>query len=307
MKSDIDNHFNMNRRKFIETSGALGILSLLPLSCISMIEQPKYKLGYQLYSVRDRMAVDPVNTLKALKLMGYEDFETYGFDSEKGLFYGYKSLEFKQILDDLNLTVSSGHYGFSPFLEKSEDDLKRFVDQCITGAKALNSKYITWPWIAPEQRTIENFKLMSGMLNLIGEQVTKAGLGFAYHNHGYEFEDHEGENGFEIIMRETDPALVKLQMDMYWVLHSSKFTPKELVAKQPGRYVMWHIKDMDKQTRDYSELGNGSIDYVDTLPDPVLSGLEYYFIEQGGNFLENSMKSAADSAQYFKEHLQQYL
>ncbi|MEQ8573753.1 MAG: sugar phosphate isomerase/epimerase, partial [Fulvivirga sp.] len=165
----------------------------------------------------------------------------------------------------------------------------------------------TWPWIAPEQRTMDNFKLMARLLNIIGEQVTASGLGFAYHNHGFEFEDHNGENGYDIILNETDSDLVKLQMDMYWVMHSANTTPKELVAKHPGRYVMWHIKDMDKVTRDYSELGNGSINYVDVLPDPEKSGLEYYYIEQGGNFASSSMESVATSAAYFKKHLQTFL
>ena len=148
---------------------------------------------------------------------------------------------------------------------------------------------------------------MSHRLNVIGEQVSKAGLGFAYHNHGFEFEDHNGENGFDIILKETDPALVKLQMDMYWVMHSSKYTPKELIDAQPGRYVMWHIKDMDSVTRDYTELGNGTINYLDILPDSTKSGLEYYYLEQGGNYTANSLQSAADSAEYFKANLQKYL
>ena len=296
----------MNRRKFIEKSGIIGFAVILPGSYLSAINNPKYKMGYQLYSIRDEMARDPLNTLKYLKKIGYQDFEVYGFDNDKGMYYGYKSSEFKQILDDLNLSVSSGHYGFSPYLEKSEDELKRFVDQCIIGAQTLNSKYITWPWIAPEQRTIDNFKLMSEKLNVIGEQVTDAGLGFAYHNHGYEFIDQGGENGFNIIINETDSSLVKLQMDMYWVMHSSKYTPKELVQNQPGRYTMWHIKNMDKVTKDYTELGNGSINYLEILPDAKKSGLEYYYLEQGGNFLDNSMKSASDSAIYFKKELQKY-
>lgn len=103
---------------------------------------------------------------------------------------------------------------------------------------------------------------------------------------------------------ETDPALVKLQMDMYWVAHSSRFSPRKLVKSQPGRYVMWHIKDMDKVTGDYTELGNGAIDYAAILPDPVEPGLEFYYLEQGGNYAHSPMKSAADSAEYFKEHLQ---
>jgi len=297
----------MKRRKFIQNAGIIGGSALLPLSCSSTAKAPKYKLGYQLYSIRDEMAIDPIATLKALKGMGYQDFEIYGFDDQQGLYYGFKSSEFKQILDDLELSVTSGHYGFSPYLEKSEDELKAFVDRCITGAKKLDSNYITWPWIAPEQRTLDNFKLMSHKLNLIGAQVQKAGLGFAYHHHGFEFEDHDGENGFDIILSETDASLVKLEMDMYWVMHSSNFTPKELIDAQPGRYVMWHIKDMDKTTRDYTELGNGSIDYLEILPDPIKSGLEFYYLEQGGNFSTNSMKSAADSAKYFKDHLQKYL
>lgn len=70
---------------------------------------------------------------------------------------------------------------------------------------------------------------------------------------------------------------------------------------------MWHIKDMDKVTKDYTELGKGSINYAEILPDPIESGLKFYYLEQGGNFKINAMKSAADNADYFKKHLQQYL
>ena len=297
----------MIRRSFLEKTAILGTTALLPLSSFSMFEKSKYKMGLQLYSINEEMTKETIVTLKALKALGYEDFETFGFESEKGTYYGYKASEFKKILEDLQITASSGHYGFSSYLDKPNDDLKRFVDQCIKGALTLDMKYITWPWIAPEQRTIDNFKLMSTKLNMIGEQVSKAGLGFAYHNHDFEFIDHDGENGYDIILNETDASLVKLQMDMYWVMHSSKLSPKELIAKQPGRYVMWHIKDMDKVTRDYTELGKGSINYVEILPDPVESGLKFYYLEQGGNFKINAMKSAADNAGYFKKHLQQYL
>ena len=297
----------MNRRNFIRQSGMLGAASLLPLSACNMNNKSKYKMGLQLFSIHEDMSNDPLATLKAVKDMGYEDFEIYGFDPAKVTYYGHKATDFKQMLDDLGLTVTSGHYGFSEYLDKSDDELKYFVDQCIKGAQILKSPYITWPWIAPEQRNLDSFKKMSQRLNSIGEQVNAAGLGFAYHNHGFEFEEHDGQIGYDIILAETDPALVKLQMDLYWVMHDSKLTPKEWIDKQPGRYVMWHIKDMDKKTRDYTELGNGSIDYVSILPDPEKSGLEYYYIEQGGNFTHSAMQSAADSAKYFKEHLQKFL
>lgn len=295
----------MNRRKFVTQAAGFGLTAAWPHYSFKGTKKPKYKMGYQLYSIRDEMAKDAIATLKALKKMGYQDFEVYGFDAQAGTFYGHPSKEFKMILDDLDLTVTSGHYGFADYLDQSEADLKRFVDACIQAAKIIKSDYITWPWIAPEQRNIETFKRMTAKLNLIGEQVNKAGLGFAYHNHGFEFDEHNGEHGYEIILNETDPNLVKLQMDMYWVMHSAKVTPIALVDQHPGRFVMWHIKDMDVKTRDYTELGNGAINYLNLLPDPEKSGLDYYYLEQGGNFATSSMQSAADSAAYFKKYLQQ--
>ncbi len=119
--------------------------------------------------------------------------------------------------------------------------------------------------------------------------------------------DHDGETGFDIILKEADPTLVKLQMDIYWVMRSSPLSPKDLVRDQPGRYVMWHIKDMDKVTKDYTELGNGSINYSEILPDPKQSGLEFYYLEQGGNYAKDPMASAADSAEYFAKNLQRFL
>lgn len=297
----------MKRRNFIEKSVLLGATALIPLPGYSLFEKTKYKLGLQLFSINNDMNRDALGTLKAVKPMRYKDFEIYGFDGEKGTFYDHPASTFRKMLDDLEFTASSGHFGFSPFLMQPDDALKRFVDQCIDGAHALGLQYITWPWLAPEQRTIDSFKLLSKKLNCIGEQITSAGLGFAYHNHDFEFIEQNGVTGYDIILKETEPALVKLQMDMFWVMHSSKRTPKELIAEQPGRYVMWHIKDMDKVTRDYTELGNGSIDYKKILPDPVASGLEFYYLEQGGNFTTNAMKSAEDSAKYFKEHLERYI
>lgn len=292
----------MQRREFIKNTTYASSLALLPQDYLPSMKG-KYKFGIQLFSLNRDMNRDPLTTLKAVKEMGYEDGEVYGFDPEKVSFYGIPAQEFKKHLEDIGLTASSGHFGFAPYLEQSDDNLKSFVYQCIKGAKALELSYITWPFLNPNQRTLSNYHLLAKKLNVIGKQVTDAGLKFAYHNHGFEFEEFDGKTAYDIIINETDPALVKLQMDLYWVMHSSKQTPKQLIANQPGRYVMWHIKDMDKVTRDYTELGNGSIDYTAIMPDPKLSGLEYYYLEQGGNFAQSPLKSAEDSANYFKKNL----
>lgn len=294
-----------SRRTFLRQTGVLSVSSILPLSVFAI--EPRFKMGLQLFTIRDAMAKDAVGSISYARELGYEDGEIYGYDGDNDTYYGIKSKEFKKQIDDLDFTISSGHYDFSSRFNAPMEELERYVNQCIEGSHTLNSKFITWPWLAPEFRDIENFKILTDKLNRIGEQVNKAGLQFAYHNHGFEFTDHNGEQGYEIILAGTDPKLVKLQMDMYWIEHSSKKSPAELIAENPGRYVMWHIKDMDKITRDYSEMGNGSIDYKSVLSTIEKEDLEFYYIEQGGNFATNSMQSITDSAVYFKKHLQRYL
>ncbi|MEA1785368.1 sugar phosphate isomerase/epimerase [Arenibacter sp. GZD96] len=295
------------RRKFIQQSGVVIATAVLPITGFSNSSLASYKMGIQLFTIRDAMAKDPVSTLGTVRALGYEDGEIYGFDGEKGAYYGIKAKEFKKMITDLDFTVSSGHYDFSSYFDKSSDTLQRYVDQCIEGSLSIGAKYITWPWLAPEYRTLDNFKLLSEKLNRIGERVTQAGLGFAYHNHDFEFTDHDGQIGYDIILAETDPKWVKLQMDMYWVVKSSAKSPAKWIAENPGRFVMWHIKDMDKVTGDYSEMGNGSIDYVSMLATLDHDALEYYYIEQGGNFKYNSMQSITDSAVFVKAHLKKYL
>lgn len=298
----------ISRRTFVKalTVGAASS-TLLTRPVFSMDKAPKYKFGLQLFSIRDALARDLNGTLKQVSTMGYQDTETYGFDPAQGTYYGLKAADFKQLLGQNQLTTTSGHYNFSEFLYKTDDEVKRFVDACIKGAHALDQKYITWPWLQPDYRSMDSFRVLVKKLNMIGEQVTRSGLGFAYHNHDFEFTDHDGQNGYDLIMKETDPKTVKLQIDLYWIMHSSKLSPGELFRKQPGRFVMWHIKDMHKVSRDYTEMGNGSIDYTVILPDAALAGLQYYYLEQGGNFAKDSMQSMADSAAFFKKNLEKYL
>lgn len=264
-------------------------------------------MGLQAFTIRDAMDKNLLGSLKTVKSLGYEDLELYGFNPDKIAYYGHSAANFKLILDDFGLSSSSCHYGFSDYIDTSKKKLVKFVDNCIKGALALEHNYITWPWIAPEQRTVETFERLPDMLNTIGEQVNQAGLGFAYHNHNFEFHTYGENTGFEMILIGTDPSLVKIQLDLYWAVHSSKKTPKELIAMAPERFVMWHIKDMDKITRDYSELGNGSIDYSKMISSLDTSALEFYYLEQGGNFAKNSIQSITDSAKYFKDNLWHFL
>jgi sugar phosphate isomerase/epimerase len=291
----------MNRRTFIRRAGAFASAAMAsPL----FQTQQRYKMGLQLFTVRAAMAKDVEGTLKRVAAMGYEEFETYGFDPEGIRYYGMPAKEFSQRLRDLKLTAPSGHYDLNRYAGTSVDELKRYFDRCIEGAKVLGQTYITWPLVDPDFRTIDKFKAVAERLNLIGAQAKKAGLQVAYHNHDFEFVDQNGQIGYDVIIKETDPALVKLQMDLYWVARSASIlTPIQWFKRAPGRFEMWHVKDMHKVSRDYTELGNGSIDFTLIWPDAKVAGLNHFFVEQGGNFTHDPLRSVADSAEYVKRVL----
>ena len=282
----------------MQQAGAFASALALPAS-----QARRYKMGLQLYTLRAAMRTDVDGTLKRVAGLGYEEVETYGFDPEGIRFYGLPGKTFAERLRDNNIATPSGHYDLNRFVNSSVDDLKRYVDRCIEGARTLGQAYITWPLLDEDSRTIEKFKVAAERLNLAGAQIKKAGLQLAYHNHDFEFVEQNGQIGYDIILKETDPALVKLQMDLYWIAHGSKLTANEWFRRQPGRYVMWHVKDMHPTSRDYTELGNGTIDFTRIWPDASLAGLKHFFVEQGGNFTHDPFRSVADSADYVKRVL----
>ena len=290
----------ITRRTVLHQAGAFVSAAL-----VFPAAQPRrrYKLGLQLFTVRAAMRSDVEGTLKRVAAMGYEEFETYGFDPEGMRYYGLPAKTFAQRLRDLNLTTPSGHYDLNRFVSTSVDDLTHYVDRCVEGARALGQTYITWPLVDADSRTIEKFKVVAGRLNVAGERIKKAGLQLAYHNHDFEFVEQNGQIGYDIIIKETDPALVKLQMDLYWVARGSKITPNEWFKRAPGRFVMWHVKDMHRTSRDYTEVGNGTIDFTRIWPDASLAGMKHFFVEQGGNFTHDPFQSVADSAEYVKRVL----
>jgi sugar phosphate isomerase/epimerase len=287
----------ISRRRFMKHAGAFAAGALvLPQ------QSRRYKLGLQLFTVRAALRQDLDGTLKRIAGIGYEELETYGFDPEGLRYYGLEAGTFAQRLEDLNLTTPSGHYDLNRYVNTGIDELKRYVDRCIEGARALGQSYITWPLIDADSRTLDKFKVVAERLNIAGEQARKAKLALAYHNHDFEFIDQNGRRGYDIIMNETDPALVKLQVDLYWLARASQ-TPNDLFRRAPGRFVMWHVKDVHKVSRDYTEVGNGTIDFTKIWPDAELAGLKHFFVEQGGNFTHDPIRSITDSAEYVKRVL----
>ena len=142
----------ISRRTFIQQTSTLASAAILPAW---PSQRRPYKMGLQLFTIRAAMAQDVPGTLKRIAAMGYEEVETYGFDPTALRYYGLDAAVFAQRLRENNIATPSGHYDLNRYMSTSVDDLKRYVDRCIAGAKVLGQSYITWPLLDPPDRSVE--------------------------------------------------------------------------------------------------------------------------------------------------------
>jgi len=286
-----------NRRQFIQQASLLSAgLMIKPAKYL-----PKFnkKVGLQLYTVREQIAKDVPGIIAKVAQAGYTNVEPNGY-TRKDKFWGMDAKAFKAILDVNNLATTSGLYGIDIGGEKDLDDLKHFADV----ANILGEKYVVIPWIFEEYRkTADDYKVLADKMNKAGEATKAIGVSLAYHNHNFEFTDMGGgQNGYELILNNTDPSLVKMEMDIYWIVRGGA-DPIALFKKHPGRFKLWHVKDMDKTNHDLNtEVGTGTIDFKKIFTYAKMAGVEYAFIEQE-NFAIDWDKSIKLNADYLRDEL----
>jgi len=288
----------ITRRNFIVTTGlATTAVLALPSLAFSM---NKKEIGLQLYTLREELPKDVKSTLEKVAKAGYTNVETYGF-STKDQFWGLTPKELKKILDENGLKAVSGHYNLGSFLY---DGNTAELIGSIEAAKILKSEFLTIPWVdEPFRRNIEDYKKIAARLNEAAKMCKAAGLKLAYHNHDFEFQNHNGVTGFEILLKETDKDLVFFELDLYWVVHSGN-DPLQLFRENHGRFKMWHVKDKDKKNNDLNtEVGSGTIDFKPFFAAAKQSGMVHFFVEQENNFALNSFDSIKKSCDFISKEL----
>ena len=248
---------------------------------LSFLAQEKFG-GLALYTVRDAMSDNPISTLKAVSEVGYNYFEAASYND--GKFYNMEPNDFKAMIHEFGLTPISSHQG-----GLTMDN----ADKMISDVKAAGFKYFVIPSPPMElfmSDSKERDMLIAGdlerfvaLLNTVGEKCKKAGLQLLYHNHDYEFE--KGLNGeviYDYVIEHTNPDLVNFEMDLYWVTKAGA-DPIAYFEKYPGRFKIWHVKDMDDQGR-FAPVDKGHIDFEKILSNKELSGMDYYMVEQDNTF-----------------------
>ncbi len=280
-----------SRRSFLKTSGLLAsglALSGIPfLSSCNSARNGVAPFGLQLWTLRDVIFDNPEATLRQVAEAGYKQIES--FDGPDGIFWGMGNRNFKELMDELGMTMVSSHANVF-------EDFERKADQ----AAEIGVEYLICPWIGP-QDTLDDYKAIADQFNQIGQTANNAGVKFAYHNHDYTFVEMDGELPQTVLMERTDPDLVEQQMDIYWFVAAGQ-DPAEWIQRYPGRFTSCHVKDLANGDEPESTvLGTGTINFSELLPLAKENGMKYFIVEQEAYTGTTPLDAIVANAEYMRE------
>ena len=282
----------MNRRAFLKNSsvvagaGALGLLGRTGSAA-----QSHYPFGIQLYTLRDDMPADPEGVLRQLARFGYTQVESY--EGPQGMFWGKSPAAFAAFVRELGMDMVASHCSI-------EGEFERKAGQ----AAEAGMQYLICPMIGP-QPTLDDYRRFADTFNRCGEICRANGLRFAYHNHHYTFFDVENAKPHDILMQNTDPALVDFELDMFWLVAAGE-DPITWLRRYPGRFPFSHVKDRlaDMPSDSFSAtttLGRGIIDYPSILPIAYELGMRWFMVEQESYAGTTPLDSSRDNAAYMQQ------
>lgn len=259
----------------------LTLVAIVLLATGSMLAQQAFG-GLALYTVREDMSKDPMTVLREVANDGYAYVEAAGY--KDGMYYGMKPEDFKKSLEEVGLKPMSTHQPTVTFEN---------ADQLIADAKAAGFKYFVIP-VPPKghfTRDAETGKrhmdgdldLLVQMLDAVGKKCREAGLQLLYHNHDFEYEKNkQGIIPIDYLLKHCNPQYVNFQMDLFWVTKAGA-DPVAYFKKYPGRFLSWHVKDMDEEGN-FAPVGTGTIDFQRILSERETSGMKFYMVEQDRTF-----------------------
>jgi sugar phosphate isomerase/epimerase len=248
--------------------------------------------GVQMYTVRQQVPQDLARVLREIHHVGYAQIEL------SPLVYAHPAAELKRIVADSGLGMVSGHFDYEGFAEK------------IPYARQLGLKFMCCPMIPKAQwNSLEGFRKAAADYNHWGKMLHDEGMEFVLHNLDYEFKPQRGTTGWNVLMEHTDPALVKLELDIYWLVQGGQ-DPYAILTKYPDRVRLLHLKDrtpgatvnydIDHSSGTFTEVGKGTIDWPKLLAQGKRQGIRYAFVDQDET-TEPIFRSLEESYAYLRK------
>ncbi len=281
-----------SRRDFLKvtTAGAFGAFAVSryatssgPVFSHPAADLKSFGIALQLYTIRDAMATDVAGSLKKVSDTGYKYLELANYADRK--FYGMEPEEFKKLVNGLGMEILSSHAGIEP--KDFTPDLAKVTaeDHARVGAK-----YCMQPFVAEEDRkTLDSYRKLVANWNTTGAIMKESGIQYGYHNHNFEFATLEGKVPyFDILLAGLDKDLVTMEIDLFWAIKAGQ-NPVEIFKKYPGRFQLFHLKDMftsqppvfsTSGASDFAPVGAGIVDFKKILAAKKIAGMKYMIVEQ---------------------------
>jgi len=258
-----------NLKRTLTVIGLAAFIGSGMVSCTP--PKPQKEVGLQLYSIRDSMK-NVKGSIEKVGAMGYKLIEAASYSD--GKIYGMEPADFKALCDANGLNFISAHCGQAVPDSANWDATMAWWDTCIAAHKAAGVKYIVQPFMDKVgYETLAGVQRYCDYFNAVGEKCNAAGIRFGYHNHSGEFADVEGTTIYDYMLKNTDPAKVMFEMDLYWITEGGK-NPVDYFNAYPGRFELWHVKD-------YRELGgaDAKMDFKPIFENAEKAGMKHYIVE----------------------------
>jgi len=266
---------SISRRQFLTRTASLGAAAMLPSLSVAQDRRVE-RIGLQLYTLRQEMAQDFEGTLGRVAELGFKEMEFAGY-------FGRSASQVKSVLDRNGLTSPAAHIQLTA--------VRSNLEQEIEFAAELGQTYIVVPSLPGDERSLDDYRRHAETLNSAGEACRRAGLKMGYHNHAFEFEQTGGQVHFDLLLNETQPELVDIELDLFWITVAG-FDPLPYFDNHAGRFTMLHVKDMDTHGR-MADVGRGTLDFAGIFAHADTAGFKHYFVEHDNP--GNGMASIANS------------
>jgi sugar phosphate isomerase/epimerase len=254
----------MDRRQFILAAAVLAAGCSRKSRPAAAPVTDSAPLGLQLYTVRDLMAEDVAATLALVADAGYGEVEFAGY-------FDIAPADIRRLVADAGLTAPSAHIGYGEF----QDDVSRVIDH----AAAVGHEFVVIPSMPEDKRaTLDDYRRQAVNFNRWGEACAAAGLRFGYHNHEFEFAEIDGVLPYDVLLSETDPERVEMELDLAWA-RAGNADALAYFKTWPGRFSLWHIKDLDENGEE-TDIGDGDVAFESIFAQAERASLEHGFVER---------------------------
>ncbi|MES3019543.1 MAG: sugar phosphate isomerase/epimerase [Bacteroidota bacterium] len=301
-----------DRRSFLKASGVIALGSILPewAAANTFAFAAKYPpIGLQVYTLGFLLNAPGADTravLKQIAGIGVKELETA--TGGNGLYYGQTPKVFAEMVREEGLKWIGNHIGGLPRTPQASAaastaarprsrNLRDNVEEIINDAAEGGCSWVVCS--SSSISTLDEIKRTAEVFVKAGDLAAQNKMRFAYHNHQSEFDQIEGVSAFDYVLTNTDKKKVFMELDLAWATAAGQ-DPVALFKKYPGRFPLWHVKDLDKTTGRPCPVGTGKVDFKNIFTNSKLSGVEHTFIEQDG---AKTIEDPASSVEWLKSNI----